>query len=275
MGRPGQTAVDTANALFWDELCGSSAARSWGITDASIESLRRYDENFLRYYPYLDHHIPWANLRGKRVLEVGLGYGTVSQKLAESGAVFSGLDIAGNPVAMVNHRLRWSGLPGKAVQGNILAAPFADESFDAILAIGCLHHTGNFREAIVSCHRLLASGGLFVGMVYYAYSYRQLWQQPARTIRHFVREWRGHAGTVHDGPTFAYDHASDGSLAPATEFVSIKIFAILLQRLYQIKRENRKCKPGVSFQILDTRYAAFVATSACLRPRSVLELRQI
>ena len=101
-----QTARDATNALFWDELCGSSAARAWGIIDSSLDTLRRYDENYLRFYSYLERHIRWAGLRGKRVLEVGLGYGTVSQKLAESGAIFTGLDIAANPVAMVNHRLR-------------------------------------------------------------------------------------------------------------------------------------------------------------------------
>ena len=143
MGHSDQIAVDTANAAFWNELCGSTAARAWGVTDPSMQSLRRYDCNYLKFYPYLDRHIPWAGLRGKRVLEIGLGYGTVSQKLAESGALFTGLDIAANPVAMVNHRLHQSGLPGEAFQGNILTPPFADGSFDAIVAIGCLHHTGD------------------------------------------------------------------------------------------------------------------------------------
>jgi SAM-dependent methyltransferase len=147
-----------------------------------MESLRRYDENFLSYYSYLDHYIPWTTLRGKCVLEVGLGYGTVSQKLVESGAEYTGLDVAANQVALVNHRLRQSGLAGKAVQGNILAPPLASESFDAIVAVRCLRHTGNIRDPIASCRSLLAPRGLFVGMVYYAYSYRQLWQQPARTI---------------------------------------------------------------------------------------------
>jgi 2-polyprenyl-3-methyl-5-hydroxy-6-metoxy-1,4-benzoquinol methylase len=50
-----------------------------------------------------------ANLRGKSVLEVGLGYGTVSQKLAEGGAFFTGFDTADNPVAMVTHRYARAG----------------------------------------------------------------------------------------------------------------------------------------------------------------------
>jgi SAM-dependent methyltransferase len=128
------------------------------LGNASVDSLRRYDDNFLRYYPYLDRHVPWARLRGKHVLEIGLGYGTVSQKPAESGAFFAGLGIAINSVAMVNHRLRQSGLVGKAIQGNILMPPFGDSSFNAVVAIGCLHHTGNLSDAIASCRRLLRPG---------------------------------------------------------------------------------------------------------------------
>ena len=73
-----QTTIDSANASFWNELCGSSAARAWGITDSSTELLRRYDENFLRFYPYLDRHIPWsqsprqAGSRGRPRLRDGL-----------------------------------------------------------------------------------------------------------------------------------------------------------------------------------------------------------
>lgn len=219
---PDQNAIDEANASFWNELCGSAAARAWGLTDASMESLRRYDDNYLRYYPYLDCHIPWLRLRGKRVLEVGLGYGTVSQKLAESGARLTGLDIAANPVAMVNHRLRQSGLPGEAIQGNILEPPFAEGSFDAIVAIGCLHHTGDTGGAITTCHRLLAPGGLLIGMVYYAYSYRRLWNGPAQVLRYFIQELGGYAGTSRGGKTFAYDHSQNDLLAPSTEFLSVR-----------------------------------------------------
>jgi len=217
-----QHLIDTANAPFWDELCGSDAARAWGVTDNSMESLRRYDENFFRYYPYLEEFVDWNGLRGKRVLEIGLGYGSVSQKIAEAGADLTGLDIAANPVAMLNHRLRQSGLPGEALQGNILNNPLPENSFDTVVAIGCLHHTGNLAAAISACHRLLVPGGRLVGMVYYAYSYRQFWLEPKRLMRQLLREVVGLRETFRDGETSAYDRSQDGSLAPATEFASVK-----------------------------------------------------
>jgi SAM-dependent methyltransferase len=249
MSDANQLAIDAANASWWNELCGSSSARAWGVTDASIDSLRRYDDNFLRYYPYLDRHIPWTGLRSKHVLEVGLGYGTVSQKLAESGAFFTGLDIAINPVAMVNHRLRQSGLVGEAIQGNILVPPFADSSFDAIVAIGCLHHTGNLGDAVASCRRLLRPGGLLVGMVYYAYSYRRLWNEPRRTIRQFLHELRGNRGSIRGGETGAYDSAKDGSLAPSTDFISIRSLRSLCEGFIDFRARTENASQEAPFSL--------------------------
>ena len=42
-------------------------------------------------------------MRGKKVLEVGLGYGSVAQRIAENGAVYTGLDIAEGPVEMADY----------------------------------------------------------------------------------------------------------------------------------------------------------------------------
>lgn len=143
-----QAEITSKNSDFWNELCGTTLARYLGITDSSKESLAKFDNWYFDFYPYLFDHIPFDSLKGKDVLEVGLGYGTVSQRLAESGANYIGLDVAAGPVDMVNHRLDQKGLSGEARQGSILEPPFATDSFDAIVAIGCLHHTGNLKLAI-------------------------------------------------------------------------------------------------------------------------------
>src|SRR6516225_6835891 len=115
-----QAHTDAENAQFWDELCGSQIARLLGITDASPASLKRFDDWYLAFYPYLFLHIPFDDMKDKDVLEVGLGYGTVTQRLAEAGARLTGLDIAEGPVAMANSRLRQAGLTGSAYRGSIL-----------------------------------------------------------------------------------------------------------------------------------------------------------
>ena len=65
-----------------------------GITDFSPRSLKRFDDWYFNYYPHLFLvHIPFTEMAGLDVLEVGLGYGTVSRRLAEWDSRFIGLDI--------------------------------------------------------------------------------------------------------------------------------------------------------------------------------------
>lgn len=217
--------ISDQNASFWNELCGTQFARSLGVTDDSPASLKRFDDWYFAFYPYLFVHIPFEEMKDKDVLEIGLGYGTVSQRLAECGARYEGLDIAAGPVGMVNHRLRQAGLPGRAQQGSILSAPFADQSFDHIVAIGCLHHTGDLKRAIAECHRLLRPGGKLVFMVYYAYSYRRFYQNRGETLRYMLRELTGYRGVVGqsaEAERVAYDKNQSGDGAPHTDWISVR-----------------------------------------------------
>lgn len=217
--------VSDANMAFWNELCGSGLAKSLGIADASAESLQKYDDFYLGFYPYLPEHIPFQEMRERDVLEVGLGYGTVSQKIAEAGARYVGLDIAAGPVAMVNHRLAQAGLAGHALQGSILQPDVPDEGFDYVVAIGSLHHTGDLPRAIEMCMRALRSGGRLIFMVYYAYSYRRFRNAPAVTLRYLLREMAGYRGVVgasSERERAAYDASGAGGGAPHTDWISRK-----------------------------------------------------
>jgi SAM-dependent methyltransferase len=219
----GETSVDGENARFWSELCGSQLAKSLGVRDRGPESLARFDRWYLDFYPYLEGHIRPAELRGARTLEVGLGYGTVSEMIARHGAEYVGLDVSPGPVEMVHHRLRQAGLPGSAVRGSILDPPFAPESFDAIIAIGCLHHTGDLALAIRRCRRLLRPGGRLTFMVYHAYSYRQAASNPDSMVRYALAEasgFRGVLGGQSGAIRAAYDVNESGEAAPHTDFIS-------------------------------------------------------
>lgn len=220
-----QENISNKNSEFWNELCGSQLAKYLGITDSSAESLKKFDDWYFDFYPYLFNHIPFSNLKNKDVLEVGLGYGTVSQRLGELGANYAGLDIAAGPVEMVKHRLKQIGRPCLATQGSILEPPFPDESFDAIVAIGCLHHTGNLKLAIERCWNLLRPGGALIFMVYYAYSYRRFRMAPATTARYMVKEFLGYRGAIgnsSDHERAAYDAGSKGDGAPHTDWISTR-----------------------------------------------------
>jgi SAM-dependent methyltransferase len=233
-----QDTISGLNSSFWDELCGSMLARHLGIADSSPASLKKFDDWYFDFYPYLFDHIPFDELKNKDVLEVGLGYGTVSQRLAAGGANYHGLDIAAGPVDMVNHRLQQNGLAGRAFQGSILESSFQPNSFDAIIAIGCLHHTGDLKKAIDQCHLLLREGGQLIFMVYYAYSYRRWVQSYSATLKYAVREIKGLRGVVGQSESrdrVAYDKNSSGDGAPHTDWISKKSLASLCSNFSQYK----------------------------------------
>ncbi len=215
--------INADNVEYWNHVCGSPAAKVLGVVNDKPQSLKKYDDWYFSFYPYLFLHIPFEELRDRDVLEVGLGYGTVSQRIAESGARYVGLDIAPGPVDMVNHRLRQAELGGVAQLGSILQAPFDSGTFDFVVAIGALHHTGNLQAAIDECWRVLRPGGKLIFMVYYAYSYRRFFEARDSTLRHWFRELVGYRGVVGSGGAkqrALYDANTAGDTAPHTDFAS-------------------------------------------------------
>jgi SAM-dependent methyltransferase len=233
-----QQQLDASNAEFWNELCGSGLAREIGVEDASAESLARFDRAYWGLYPYLAGYLPWH--AGERVLEIGLGYGTVGQSLAERGLDYHGLDISPGPVGMMVHRLQLLGLEdagARVKQGSALAIPHPTDSFDVVVSIGCLHHTGNLAAAIAEVQRVLRRGGHAMVMLYNRHSYRRLVTMPARMLRE---------GVIHDRARrvelerATYDANVEGTAAPATVFTS----AAEARRLFngwsavRVRREN-------------------------------------
>jgi SAM-dependent methyltransferase len=230
------TVMTAANRRFWNELCGTALARSLGIADHSADALGRFDEAYLAFYPFLTRHVPVTSFTGLRVLEIGLGYGTLGQRIAQSGAAYTGLDVAAGPVAMMRHRLGLLGLAGSAVQGSMLAAPFADASFDRVVSIGCFHHTGDTQRCLDETWRLLRPGGVAHVMLYNRYSARRWQRWPATTLAEWLQEAaRGRVdATVPAAQRLAYDSDGSGAAAPETEFFSTRQLERMLRRFHRV-----------------------------------------
>ena len=209
-----QTALDERNAGFWNELCGTGLAHSLGIETVDADALRRFDAAYMDIYPYLWRYLELAAVRGQEVLEIGLGFGTVGDLLARAGAVYHGADISPGPVAMMRERLRMAGIAGveRVQQANALALPYEDGTFDRVVSIGCLHHTGDTARGVAEVHRVLRPGGRAVIMLYNRNSLRQLTQRlRARVARmRDADEWL----------RSRYDANTEGEAAPHVDFVS-------------------------------------------------------
>jgi SAM-dependent methyltransferase len=236
---------DQANAAFWDELCGTSLARQLGIRDHSPAALQRFDDAYFALYPYL---LPWVaprRLAGKAVLEIGLGYGSLGQMLAQAEAEYTGLDIARTPVWLMQQRLALAGLPGRVVRGSVLRLPFPSGCFDCVVSIGCFHHTGNVQRCIDECHRVLKPGGTLLFMVYNKFSFRRWVQWPRATWNDLVvtATQTRPASTAAVDQRRAFDANSAGTAAPETVFLSIAELRRMLRRFPSVAFAKQNCDP--------------------------------
>ncbi|WP_412543664.1 methyltransferase domain-containing protein [Longispora sp. K20-0274] len=99
---------------------------------------------------------------GERVLDAGCGLGAPAILIArETGAVVTGVTVSTVEVQEAAKRAAEAGL-GDTVRfehGDYMALPFADGSFDAVLAIESLLHAPDPARALAEFRRVLRPGG--------------------------------------------------------------------------------------------------------------------
>jgi cyclopropane fatty-acyl-phospholipid synthase-like methyltransferase len=102
--------------------------------------------------------------KGTEVLDVGCGAGSNVIYLARSGIRAQGVDLSPGAVAAARSRVAEARLTAAIQEGDALALPFADESFDGLVDNGCFH-TIAFRRRVryaQEVRRVLRAGGSFV-----------------------------------------------------------------------------------------------------------------
>jgi len=103
--------------------------------------------------------------RGRRVLEVGCGRGSLSCYFSDADYDCTLLDISESVINIARGLFEANNLKAKFIIGDVNALPFEDKSFDIIFSIGLLEHLKDIEISIKEQIRVLAEGGLFFGYV--------------------------------------------------------------------------------------------------------------
>ncbi len=114
----------------------------------------------------LERFIPYEDLKGKRVLEIGCGAGLVSSHISRAGADLCAIDLTDQAIKMTTKRFEMMGLTGDIRQMDAENLEFPDASMDAVVSWGVIHHSGNMVAIIKEIHRVLRPGGKAYLMVY-------------------------------------------------------------------------------------------------------------
>ena len=153
---------------FWDEAsCGEDLYLEG--TDAAgyeAQSKSRYDLEGEMIFPFAR----FAEAKGLRVLEVGVGLGADHQCFAEAQADLSGIDLTQRAVDHTRRRLASVGLASDLAVGDAEKLDFPDESFDLVYSWGVLHHSPDTPQAVSEVFRVLKAGGGARIMIYHKWS---------------------------------------------------------------------------------------------------------
>ncbi len=100
-----------------------------------------------------------GDLAGKRVLDIGCGLGGKTVAYAEAKARVTGVDLSESNIARCAAFARERGVDAIFAAGDAERLPFADGSFDAVIANDSLEHFANPEAALRELARVLAPGG--------------------------------------------------------------------------------------------------------------------
>jgi ubiquinone/menaquinone biosynthesis C-methylase UbiE len=190
---------------FWDRKpCGTTHI---SLATRSCQYFIELDQHYISLYPYLLPFIDLETMKGKSVLEIGIGSGFTVSRLAQVAKVCVGLDISGETLKLNQSRNELFNVRMNLVLASATHIPMPDNTFDMVVSIGCLHHIPDIDQAVSEIHRVLKPGGIFKGMVYNRNSYRFRIYIPL--VRKLSPIWRGKdrlscVNEMYDGPGNPY-----------------------------------------------------------------------
>lgn len=166
--------VQAANQEWWTR---HTMSYDWneriGIERYSSEWFDEADRRFIhgaRLFAHgsqpFDKIIPFHEISGKRVLEIGCGMGYHSELMVRAGAQLTSIDISETSVMATRKRFELRGLLGTVQQMDAVKLDFPDAHFDFVWSWGVIHHSAQTALITKEIARVLRKGGEVRLMVY-------------------------------------------------------------------------------------------------------------
>jgi 2-polyprenyl-3-methyl-5-hydroxy-6-metoxy-1,4-benzoquinol methylase len=130
-----------------------------------------YDEVEIKKFtaePHIPDFCEFERWKGKRVLEIGAGIGTMAINFARAGADYTGVELSTESLALTQQRFDVYGYHGRFYQGN--AERLRDfvpvEPYDLVFTWGVIHHSPYPAEILRQAQAYMRTGTVLKVMVY-------------------------------------------------------------------------------------------------------------
>jgi len=141
---------------------------------ATREYFDEVEAKKFRAEPHIPDFCEFERWRGKRVLEIGCGIGTMATNFARHGADYTGVELSANSLDLSRKRFEIYGLQGKFFQGNAenLTDVLEPDSYDLVFSWGVIHHSPDPRAIIRNIDHYVSTGSTVKIMVYATNSWK-------------------------------------------------------------------------------------------------------
>jgi len=123
--------------------------------------------------PFIIETFRYSTMKGKRVLEIGVGNGIDAVEMMRHGAIYTGLDITRNHLELTRQNIDNNGLSDQLaglIEGDLMDTDIPDR-FDVIYSFGVLHHITHESDYLTKLKSLLSQDGELRIAVYSKYSF--------------------------------------------------------------------------------------------------------
>lgn len=142
-----------------------------------------HEKPFDKLFPYIEY-------KGKEVLEIGCGLGTMLMNWAKNESICTAIDLNPTSVKQTKTRFNLYKLKASIDLGDANKLIFDNNTFDYVYSWGVLHHSSNIDKSIKELFRVLKPGGGFGIMLYNRNSIYQWYMTDyVEGFLHNERQW--------------------------------------------------------------------------------------
>mgnify|MGYP003137593186 FL=1 len=118
--------------------------------------------------PHILDFTKFPDWKGKKVLEIGCGLGTIGINFASNGADYTGIELSDESLKLAKQRFDVNGIDGKFFSGNAehLSTFVPVEKYDLIYSFGVIHHSPYPEKILFEIERYMNKDSILKIMLY-------------------------------------------------------------------------------------------------------------